>query len=330
MSLRNPWTFLLTVAAPVFAAAGALVAWLGGSWLDGVLAFGWAMTVAALVVSVFSQKGRIVLSPQREVAIATGQADRRTAFEVVWLRPIMLILLSLSHSLALPRLKNWLRGTLVAEGNPNYYTPEEYLAVTMAAGLGVGLALALLWYLFLTQISFLALLLGFLLGAGVCVVQLRDRSARRLREISRRVPYALDLVSLAMGAGATFTEAVRTVVHEQPEDPFNVELRTVLAEMELGATRRQALLNLADRIPLDNLRSIIASIVQAEELGTPLSEVLHVQASLLRMRRSVRAENLAAKAGVRILIPAMLIVMAVILALFAPAILRFVRRGLFG
>jgi tight adherence protein C len=76
------------------------------------------------------------------------------------------------------------------------------------------------------------------------------------------------------------------------------------------------------------MRTIVASVIQAEELGTPLHKVLHDQATLLRLQRSVRAENAAAKASVRILIPCLLIVMAVILAIFGPAIVRGFRHGL--
>ena len=112
-------------------------------------------------------------------------------------------------------------------------------------------------------------------------------------------------------------------------DPFNVELKAMLAEMDLGTTRRAALQNLAERVPIEMLRSIVASVIQAEELGTPLSDVLHSEATLLRLQRSVRAENAAAVASVRILLPSLLILMSVVLAVFAPAIVRAVKRGLF-
>jgi tight adherence protein C len=156
-----------------------------------------------------------------------------------------------------------------------------------------------------------------------------DKAGKRIRLISRHVPYALDLIALAMGAGATFTEAVRTVVREDPEHPFNVELNTVMAEIELGTTRAQALRNLADRIPLEGLRSIIAAIIQAEGLGTPLSDVLKQQSNLLRLQRSVRAEKLAAAASVRILVPSLLILISVVLTIFAPIIIRAVKGELF-
>jgi tight adherence protein C len=294
------------------------------------LSIGILASVALLVVAVFGQSGRARLSPEREAAIATGHTDRRTVFERPVLGPLMWLLLSLAHRLAMPRVKRWVRQKLVANGNPEYYTPEEYLALSFASGAILGLLLGVAYLVVLDEVSILIAAIGIGLGIGLTVYQLYDRAEKRIRLISKRVPYSLDLIALAMGAGATFSEAVQTVVREETDDPFNVELKTMLAEMDLGTTRRRALQNLSDRVPLDSLRSIVASVIQAEELGTPLGEVLHQQASLLRLHRSVRAENAAAVASVRILVPSLLILISVILAIFGPAILRILERGLFG
>jgi len=326
---RHLLKLLLTIGLPAAALLGAVSYLTTGSAADAGLSFGMGVVVMSFIMAVFSQPGRVRRSPQREVAIAMGHADRRTLFEQPGTRQLMWVLLALAHSLSMPRVKQWMRKMLIAEGNENYYTAEEYLALCVAAGLAAGGFSETLYLLLVGQFSFLIFLIGLVLGTFLGVYHVYDRAGKRLRLIAKRVPYTLDLVSLAMGAGATFTEAVRTVVREEPDDPFNNELKTVLAEMELGSTRRQALENLADRVPLDNLRSIVSSVIQAEELGTPLADVLHNQASLLRLQRSVRAENAAAIASVRMLVPALLILMAVVLTVFGPAIVRGLRGGLF-
>ena len=296
---------------------------------DVVLSVLILVDVVLLIVAVFGQRATPRLSPQREAALATGHTDRRTVFEFPLIKHLMWFLLSLAHRLAMPRVKDWTRRKLVAAGNPDYYTPEEYLALSFAAGVVVSSLLGISYLALMDEFSFLIVLIALGLGTGLTMLQLNDRADKRIRLISKRVPYSLDLISLAMGAGATFTEAVETVVREEGDDPFNVELRTMLAEMDLGTTRRKSLRNLSDRVPLDSLRSIVSSVIQAEELGTPLGDVLHQQASLLRLHRSVRAENAAAVASVRILVPSLLILIAVVLAIFGPAILRIVERGLF-
>jgi len=294
-----------------------------------VLSAGAFASVAMLVVAIFNQPGTVQISPQREAALATGHTDRRTIFENKFLRPLLWLLLAAGHRLAMPRAKQWLRRRLVAAGSPNYYTPEEYLALSMFVGLVLALLLEVVHLLIATKFSFLMIVVGFAAGIVLTIYQLHDKASKRIRLISKRVPYSLDLIALAMGAGATFPEAVRTVVREKHEDPFNVELRAMLAEMDLGTTRRKALLNLAGRVPLDSLQSIVASVVQAEELGTPLAEVLRSQATLLRLHRSVAAENRAAIASVRMLVPSLLIMLSAVLAVFAPSILRALRQGLF-
>ncbi len=298
-------------------------------WFDWILSVGIFLATALLILAVFNQPGQAKLSPQRAAAIATGHSDRRTVFEYGLSRPVMWLLLRVSHSINLPRAKAWLARKLVAAGNPNYYTPNEYLALSMLGGLvlaGVGEICHLMIF---QQFSVGIVLAGLMVGFVAVIYTLHDRASKRLHAIARRLPYALDLISLAMGAGASFAEAVRTIVRETPDDPLNVEFRALLAEMELGTTRRVALENLAERIPIESIRSLIAAVTQAEELGTPLGSVLHDQATLLRLERSVRAENLAAKASVRILVPCLLLVMAVILVVFGPMIIQVAKEGLF-
>ncbi len=327
--MSRPNLLIILVVSGAAAVLAAMLLLLRLPLLQVALSCGAFASVALLVAGLFSQGGQIAVSSQRAAALATGHGDRETLFENVAMRPLMWLLLLLSHRLALRRLKDWLRRTLVAAGSPNLYTAEEYLAVSMLSGLGLGILALLVNFMIEGKISIVMFSGGFLAGTSISLYQVYAKSRSRIMEISRQVPYSLDLISLAMGAGATFTEAVRTVVRERTEDPFNIELRTLLAEMDLGATRRKALVNLGDRVPLESLRSIIASVVQAEELGTPLGNVLHDQATLLRQQRTVRAENAAAVASVRILIPCLLLVMAVILTVFGPAILRIFRGGLF-
>jgi len=302
---------------------------LGMDGWDVALSLAIVIDVPLLIVALFGHSGQARLSPEREAALATGHTDRRTVFERAGIRRLMWLCLNLAYRVRLPRFKRWVKRKLVAMGNPNYYTPEEYVAVAIASGVLLGVMMATVLFVIVEQFSVAVFAGAFGLGMLLTFYQLHERAEKRVRYISKRLPYSLDLVALAMGAGATFTEAVETVVREETADPFNVELKTMLAEMDLGATRRTALQNLADRVPLDSLRSIVASVIQAEELGTPLGEVLHQQATLLRLHRTVRAENAAAVASVRILVPSLLILLAVVLALFGPAILRIAERGLF-
>jgi tight adherence protein C len=297
-------------------------------YVDILLSLAIMAIVALAVVGVFSQGGKVRISPQRENALATGHTDRTTVFESPVLGPLAWVMLAVAHRLRVPRLKKWLGQKLVAAGDPSFYTPEEYLALSLLAGLGIGMMLEVLHMVAAGgQLSLAAIMFGFVVGVVLPMASLHEKAASRVRLIAKHIPYALDLIALAMGAGATFIEAVKTIIRQQSDDPLRVELSALLAEMDLGATRKKALGNLGDRIPLDSLRTVVASIIQAEEMGTPLADVLQQQATLMRMQRSARAEDLAAVASVRILVPCLFYVVAVILAGFAPVIVRAIRQG---
>jgi tight adherence protein C len=263
----------------------------------------------------------------RRVAAAVG-AERNTIFDNPMLAPIMTLALSLAQRFNVQSMRRRIRQDLEAAGNPSGYSVEEYLAICLISGLGVGFFVALfdllVWgggSVFLTAPAMAAV------GFAVPVWALYDAAKRRLGRISKQLPYTLDLISLVMEAGATFPEAVETLIRDDPNDDLNQELRVALNEMSFGSTRAVALQNLADRIPLESLRSIVGAVNQAENLGTPLASILKLQAEMLRMHRSVRAEKLAASASLRVLIPSMLILIAVVVIVFAPLIIMYIQKG---
>ncbi|GAB4194331.1 MAG: hypothetical protein Kow00105_08570 [Phycisphaeraceae bacterium] len=264
----------------------------------------------------------------RRFAAALGQ-ERKTIFENRLLAPLLNLGLSLTHRLNLPGIRARIRQDLDASGNPSGYSVQEYLAICLISAVMLGACSTLL---VIATGSTLALLIGpimAVLGFMIPMAALRDAATRRCTRISKQLPYTLDLISLTMAAGSTFTEAVQTLIRDQPDDDLNQELAIVLSEIELGTPRSAALSHLADRIPIESLRSIIGAVNQAESLGTPLSTTLKLQADMLRMHRGVRAEKLSASASLRILVPSVLILVAVVVIVFSPLIIRAIQGELF-
>jgi tight adherence protein C len=263
----------------------------------------------------------------RRFALAVGQGQRQTLFENPTLAPIMNLALSLAKRFSFGAVRDLVRRDLNAAGNRNGYSIDEYVAICLFTGVGLSLACALLVWLVLSDIEPFTPVLMAGIGFGVPLWTLHEAGRRRVTRISKRLPYALDLIALMMEAGSTFTEAVETIVRDDPDDDFNQELRLVYAEIEFGTPRPAALAHMAERIPLETLRSIIGAVNQAESLGTPLSTILKNQSGMMRMHRSVRAEKLSASASLRILVPSMLILLAVILIVFGPMIMRYAAYG---
>jgi tight adherence protein C len=100
------------------------------------------------------------------------------------------------------------------------------------------------------------------------------------------------------------------------------ELSYILEQLELGHTRREALLAFAERVPAPAVRDFVSAVVQAEEKGNPLVRVIQIQGRVLNQRRSVAAEEAAARAGVMMMAPLVLLLGAILLLLLGPVIVR--------
>jgi len=260
----------------------------------------------------------------RAIALKLGIGKRQTVFE----HPTFSRVMSLGLRIAsrFPFFRERIGRDLSALGNPSGYTVDEYLAICFTSGI----VMMILSIFFIPALGILGWIVFFFMtyiGFMIPLFSLRSAAERRIRSIGRKLPYTLDLIALMMQAGANFTEAIDTIIHDDPEDDLNQELRLVRAEIDFGTQRQHALVNMADRIPLESLRGVVGAVNQAENLGTPLSEILKNQAGMLRNSRSVLAEENSAKASLKILIPTMLILLAAVLTLFSPVIVSYIKTG---
>jgi tight adherence protein C len=165
---------------------------------------------------------------------------------------------------------------------------------------------------------FILMFLGF--GTILPHMQVSGEIERRFKQVNRGLPHTIDLVALTMSAGLDFPGALRQVTEKTADraDAIYEEMVRILQELELGRTRKQALLAFADRCPTEAVKDFVSAVVQAEEKGNPLAEVLQIQATMLRMRRSVAAEESAARAGVMMMGPLMLIFATIMLIILGP------------
>lgn len=161
-----------------------------------------------------------------------------------------------------------------------------------------------------------------MIGAYIPFTWLRRRAAWRQRMILRALPDALDLMSISVTAGLSLDSAMAEVVQKW-DGELSRELAQVLTEMQMGSSRREALRNLADRNSLEDLRLIVAALLQADELGSNISDVLGAQAAQMRVRRRQVAEEKARKAPVKMLVPIVLFIFpAMFVVILAPAVIQ--------
>lgn len=203
-------------------------------------------------------------------------------------------------------------------------TADEYVALSIvgcATGLAVGLAAVFAGY---------PLILVFVcapFGAALPFLQISEEAHKRLKQISRGLPYAIDLMALGMSAGLDFPAAIRQLVEKSsdPDDALIGELRRLLQELQLGRTRKQVLTDLGRRAPVVVVTEFVSAIVQAEERGNPVADVLAIQATTSRQRRTVAAEEAASRAGVAMVGPMMLLFLCIMILLIGPIAIKLTK-----
>jgi len=238
------------------------------------------------------------------------------------MEPFMRFVAGRISSLPLDSIREGARVQLLQAGDYRGLTPDEYIALSLLSAMGF-LALGVV-AVYVADISgMLGLMLGGL-GLLIPYLEVQGEIERRFKQVNRGLPFAIDLASLAMGAGLDFPGALRQVTEKSPDksDALYEELTRILTEIDLGRTRKQALESFGERCPTESVKDFVAAVVQSEEKGNPLSEVLNIQAGMLRMRRSVAAEEGAARAGVLMIGPLMMIFACIMLVILGPFIVN--------
>lgn len=201
-------------------------------------------------------------------------------------------------------------------------TPDEFVALSLIGGVVGSLIGALAGYLtdFPPQALSIA---GGLYGLAALHMHLIAAAQERTKTISRTLPYAIDLMALSMSAGLDFPGSARQVVEKSssPDDPLVEEFTLMLQTLGLGRTRKDALLEFSSRVPTESVQEFVNAIIQAEERGNPVAEVLSIQAGVSRTRRSIRAEESAAKTATKLVLPLFMVLLVVFVLLLAPALM---------
>ena len=156
---------------------------------------------------------------------------------------------------------------------------------------------------------------GAVLGAMGWWSWLSRRRARHRLDILRGLPFCLDLLALSTEAGLDFTAAIARLVRKTGDTPLGREFAYMLREIQLGKDRGAALRDFSRRVDVPEAGSVVASLVQAEELGASLGPVLRVLSAQQRERRSQYAEALAMKAPVKILAPLVLLLFPAVMVM---------------
>jgi tight adherence protein C len=203
-------------------------------------------------------------------------------------------------------------------------------ALTIFFGIRVTLALVL-FAVFSTSIIMRPNITVALAGVGfgylVPGIVLARLAKRRAHRIRLSLADALDLLVVSVEAGLGLDQAMTRVGDElafaYPD--LSAELRLVNLELRAGKARPEALRNLADRTGVDDLSSLVTMLIQTDKFGTSVAQSLRVYSETLRTKRRQRAEEAAAKTGVKMVFPLVLCIFpAIWVVTIGPAAIKFV------
>jgi tight adherence protein C len=171
-------------------------------------------------------------------------------------------------------------------------------------------------------------LLGVLVGFFVPMMIVRAKQSKRQQELTLALPDALDLLVICVEAGQGLNAALLRVGRESELQAKELadELRQINNEMRAGVSRIQALRNFAMRTGVDEVRALVAVMVQSDRFGTSVAQALRTHAESLRTRRRQRAEEIARKAPVKLVFPLVFCIFPELLVvILAPGMLALFR-----
>jgi tight adherence protein C len=155
---------------------------------------------------------------------------------------------------------------------------------------------------------------------------LLGRIKRRQKEIWRALPDAFDLITASVEAGLGI-DAAFTKVIEKVHGPFAEELARTMREIQMGRSRREAFVDMAARTGVEELRSLVNAIVQAEAMGISIGSVIRIQTGVIRTKRRQRAEEQAFKAPVKMVFPLVFFIFpAIMIVIGGPAVIQIMNN----
>ncbi len=271
--------------------------------------------------AVFTRQ-RDELLPSGAVAPVRFEPAHAPSGLVRMLYPVLHVLAPLFAPLPFAEYRSALTDTLRKAGFGDSVTVNHIFAFKLISAIVTPLVLRLVidsinWPpLFLASMA-----VGFMLPDKL----VNDIKKARWRQILRTMPGAVDVLSLSVEAGLDFQVAMQRFVERGTPGALRDEFSNILNDMRLGKTRAEAIRDFGRRVGLQEVGSFVSVLVQADQLGVPIGEVLRSQAAVMRVQRFQRAEQEGARASQKLLVPLVFFIFpAVLIVILGPVVLHFI------
>ena len=238
-----------------------------------------------------------------EKPLTLEEVELQRPFSERFLRPAIERLGSLMSRSTPQKARQNLMNKLDLAGRPGNLTPEDFAAVRIVAA-AVMAALGVLVGLLTHSPIYLVISLaaGAILGFYLPVLWLKQKVDARRAEIQKGLPDAMDLLVIAVDAGLGFDAALARVT-DKYKNALSGEFAKVLREVSLGRPRLEAMDEMGRSSGVEDLHNFIQAIIQSEQFGTGIGKILRIQADEMRRKRRQRAQEKAAQATLKMLLP---------------------------
>ncbi|NLJ59882.1 MAG: type II secretion system F family protein [Firmicutes bacterium] len=214
------------------------------------------------------------------------------------------------------------KNKLDSTGNPWDMSAGDYVILRLVTLLILPLGVFLITYRLGFGNGLLFALVAAGLGWVVPETMMQSKARNRGKEIQRDLPDILDLLTVSVEAGLGFDAALVKVV-ERKKGPLADEFGIVLREIRVGKPRKEALRELSERVKVDDITSLVSAVIQADQLGVGISNILRIQAEQVRTKRRQQAEEEAMKAPIKMLFPLVFFIFPTLfVVLLGPAIIQ--------
>jgi tight adherence protein C len=224
------------------------------------------------------------------------------------------------------------RRMLVTAGYRSAKAPIFFLGARLLFAIAIVVPLAMIPAKVLGFPTVNNLILFYVIGAAcgyyAPVVWLRKAISVRKDALQRAIPDALDLLVVCVEAGLGLDQAIGRVGEEvaRAHRELSDELHLLALELRTGVSRQEALRNLAHRTDLEDVRGLVALLVQTDRFGTSIGQALRVHADSMRTTRRLKAEEQAAKLPVKLLLPLIFFIFpSIFIVVIGPAAIKAVR-----
>ncbi|TJX14168.1 type II secretion system F family protein [Tissierella creatinini] len=220
-----------------------------------------------------------------------------------------------------------LEQTIVHAGSPNNMTVNRLIAIMIMTGILVSIVAYMLFSRTGGNLNKLLLIAIFgIIGFMVPFYMIRSTASTRKAKIQKSLPDMLDLLFVSVEAGLGFDMALKRTTEKMP-GPLSEEINRALDEINKGRDRVEALKGIVYRTGVEDLSSFITAVIQSEQLGSNIANMLRVQSSSMRQKRRQRAEEKAMKVPVKMLFPLVILMFpALYIVILGPAIIRIMNH----